>query len=236
MSVRRSELRHDGALRPPGCWPARQSLCWPRLSHTTRSCGRSLSVCLPESDCSWTRRPAWNSCSGPGISAPRPSGPSSGPTATCAPSSPSTTRWPSGRSTTTSRGRGSRSSTAPTDPSVSSSALRAAAVRGRGARGTLGRATSSLRPRVGVPRAQRAAFIAGVPALAATWALGGFYLSLGPTLVAETVGSRNLVWGGLAVGLHDTSLGFAALCGFAQRDRACRHGRKRPQETRPAGE
>jgi MFS family permease len=29
------------------------------------------------------------------------------------------------------------------------------------------------------------------------WALGGFYLSLGPSLAAQLSGSRNLVWGGV---------------------------------------
>jgi MFS family permease len=31
----------------------------------------------------------------------------------------------------------------------------------------------------------------------AVWALGGFYLSLGPSLAAQLSGSRNLVWGGV---------------------------------------
>jgi predicted MFS family arabinose efflux permease len=31
----------------------------------------------------------------------------------------------------------------------------------------------------------------------AVWALGGFYLSLGPSLAAQLSGSRNLLWGGV---------------------------------------
>ena len=60
-------------------------------------------------------------------------------------------------------------------------------------------ALRSLRPRLGVPRARRGTFLAGVPGLLATWTLSGFYLSLGPSLAAVIVGSRNLMWGGLAV-------------------------------------
>jgi MFS family permease len=43
-------------------------------------------------------------------------------------------------------------------------------------------ALSSLRPRVSVPREARSALIVAVPCLAGVWALGGFYLSLGPSL------------------------------------------------------
>jgi hypothetical protein len=60
-------------------------------------------------------------------------------------------------------------------------------------------ALASLRPRIAVPRQARATFAAAVPCLVATWALGGLYLSLGPSLAAEATGSRNLVWGGLVI-------------------------------------
>jgi len=60
-------------------------------------------------------------------------------------------------------------------------------------------ALGSMRPRVGVPRAARGAFARAVPALVAMWALGGFYLSLGPSLAAQLSGSRNLLWGGAVV-------------------------------------
>jgi MFS family permease len=44
---------------------------------------------------------------------------------------------------------------------------------------------SSLRPHVSVPHAARGAFATAVPALVGTWALAGFYLSLGPSLAAQ---------------------------------------------------
>jgi MFS family permease len=57
----------------------------------------------------------------------------------------------------------------------------------------------SLRPHVGVPRGARGAFAAAVPALIAVWALGGFYLSLGPSLAAQLLHSSNLLWGGTLI-------------------------------------
>lgn len=62
-----------------------------------------------------------------------------------------------------------------------------------------GGALRSLRPRLGVPRSCLGAFIAGVPGMVALWALGGFYLSLGPSLAGSIVGSHNLLWGGLVI-------------------------------------
>jgi MFS family permease len=35
--------------------------------------------------------------------------------------------------------------------------------------------------------------------MVALWALGGFYLSLGPSLAASITGSRNLLWGGVVI-------------------------------------
>ena len=60
-------------------------------------------------------------------------------------------------------------------------------------------ALASLRPRITVPRQARATFAGAVPCLVATWALGGLYLSLGPSLAAEATGSPNLLWGGLVI-------------------------------------
>jgi MFS family permease len=74
-------------------------------------------------------------------------------------------------------------------------------------------ALRSLRPRLGVPRGQAAAFLAHLPALVAVWALGGFYLSLGPSLAAATVHSRNLLWGGLVIVLL-TGVGSVAALAF----------------------
>jgi len=58
---------------------------------------------------------------------------------------------------------------------------------------------ASLRPRVAVPRPVRGTFAGAVPCLVAVWALGGLYLSLGPSLAAELTGSANLLWGGVVI-------------------------------------
>jgi len=55
---------------------------------------------------------------------------------------------------------------------------------------------ASLRPTIAVPRQARATFAGAVPCFVATWALGGLYLSLGPSLAAAATGSPNLLWGG----------------------------------------
>ena len=60
-------------------------------------------------------------------------------------------------------------------------------------------ALASLRPSVHVPRASRRAFLVVLPCLAATWALGGLYASLGPSLVAGVYGVQNHVAGGLLI-------------------------------------
>ena len=53
-------------------------------------------------------------------------------------------------------------------------------------------ALSSLRPHVGVPQQARATFAIALPALVAIWALGGLYLSLGPSLAAQLLSSNLL--------------------------------------------
>jgi hypothetical protein len=58
---------------------------------------------------------------------------------------------------------------------------------------------ASLRPRVAVPRQARATFAGAVPCFVAVYALGGLYLSLGPSLAAQATGSPNLLWGGLVI-------------------------------------
>lgn len=47
----------------------------------------------------------------------------------------------------------------------------------------------SLRPEIGVPTEARATFLALTPSLIAVWALGGLYLSLGPSLASSLVGT-----------------------------------------------
>jgi hypothetical protein len=66
---------------------------------------------------------------------------------------------------------------------------------------------------VGVPRRARGAFATAVPCLFAVWALGGLYLSLGPSLAAQVTGSRDLLWGGLVVFLL-TGVAAAATVAF----------------------
>jgi MFS family permease len=68
---------------------------------------------------------------------------------------------------------------------------------------------SSLRPHVSVPRAARSSFATAVPALVGIWALAGFNLSLGPSLAAQLLHSKNLLWGGILIFLL-TGLGAAS--------------------------
>jgi MFS family permease len=58
---------------------------------------------------------------------------------------------------------------------------------------------ASLRPRVAVPPQARGTFAMALPCLIAVWMLSGFYLSLGPSLAVQVVGSADLVWGGLVI-------------------------------------
>src|SRR3954469_1769393 len=78
-------------------------------------------------------------------------------------------------------------------------------------------AVASLRPHVSVPREARAAFAVAAPALAGVWALGGFYLSLGPSLAAQLLHSENLLWGGILIFLF-TGLAAAASAVLAKKD------------------
>jgi predicted MFS family arabinose efflux permease len=60
-------------------------------------------------------------------------------------------------------------------------------------------ALASLRPRIEVPRPNRPAFLVALPVLVATWAVGGLYGSLGPSLLADpdVFGVDNHLAGGL---------------------------------------
>ena len=73
---------------------------------------------------------------------------------------------------------------------------------------------ASLRPHVAVPRQARGTFAGAVPCIVAGWALGGLYLSLGPSLAAAATGSPNLLWGGLVIFLL---CGTGAIAAFALR-------------------
>lgn len=70
-------------------------------------------------------------------------------------------------------------------------------------------AARSLRPSIGVAKEHAGSFLAAVPGLVAVWALGAFYLSLGPGLVASITGSDSLLLGGLVIFLL-TGLGALA--------------------------
>jgi MFS family permease len=61
-------------------------------------------------------------------------------------------------------------------------------------------ALSSLRPHVSVPGQSRSILILLMPANVAAWSLGGFYLSLMPTVVATTMGVVSPWVGGVVVG------------------------------------
>jgi MFS family permease len=60
-------------------------------------------------------------------------------------------------------------------------------------------AVASLRPQVRVPAAQRAGFLVAVPCMVACWALGGLYLSLGPSVVAGVFGVPDHLVGSLVI-------------------------------------
>jgi MFS family permease len=68
-------------------------------------------------------------------------------------------------------------------------------------------AVATLVPRVHVPPAQRRAFLVVLPCLVATWGLGGFYASLGPSLVAGVFGVEDHLVGSLLIlALNGTGL------------------------------
>jgi len=60
-------------------------------------------------------------------------------------------------------------------------------------------ALASLRPNIVIPAQARAALLAVTPINVAIWMLGGFYLSLMPSLIAQVTHSSSVWLGGLAV-------------------------------------
>jgi MFS family permease len=68
-----------------------------------------------------------------------------------------------------------------------------------------------------VPREAKGVFAVVAPGLVGVWALGGFYLSLGPSLAAQILHSENLLWGGVLIFLL-TGLGAAASAAFRKAD------------------
>lgn len=73
----------------------------------------------------------------------------------------------------------------------------------------------SLRPRIAVPASLRTAFVATLPCLVATWALGGLVLSLGPSLTASVLGQGSHLAGGLPIFVM---AGISALASIRLRD------------------
>ena len=73
---------------------------------------------------------------------------------------------------------------------------------------------ASLAPRLGIPARIRPDVYALVPILVASWALGGLYLSLGPSVAASLFGLTNHLVGGLVVTLL---CGTGAVTAFALR-------------------
>jgi predicted MFS family arabinose efflux permease len=60
-------------------------------------------------------------------------------------------------------------------------------------------ALASLRPQFRLPHAVRVPFLLVIPALVATWAMAGFYASLGPAVVRAMFDSQSLLLGGAAL-------------------------------------
>ena len=60
-------------------------------------------------------------------------------------------------------------------------------------------AWASLKPHLRLPHATRGPMLIAIPALVATWALAGFYASLGPALVKGMLGTQAPVIGGLTL-------------------------------------
>ena len=76
------------------------------------------------------------------------------------------------------------------------------------------RATLNLMPRVGVEPQIRPAFAAALPSLIAGWSVGGFYLSLGPSLILQLAVSTNRILGGVAIALL-TGIGAISIVVFS---------------------
>jgi len=76
---------------------------------------------------------------------------------------------------------------------------------------------ASMRPTIGVPATARRTFVAGAPAVVALWALGGLYLSLGPSLAAAVSQSDSRVAGGLVIFLL---CGAGSIAGYSLRAQA----------------
>jgi MFS family permease len=72
-------------------------------------------------------------------------------------------------------------------------------------------ALASLRPQLNVPAAARGPLLRALPILVASWALAGFYASLGPMLLRGMLGVNSALLGGLALFVLAASAGLAVL-------------------------
>jgi len=72
-------------------------------------------------------------------------------------------------------------------------------------------ALASLKPRLSIPAAVRGPLLLALPVLVASWALAGFYGSLGPMLVRGMLGVGSALLGGLALFVLAASAGLAVL-------------------------
>jgi MFS family permease len=76
-------------------------------------------------------------------------------------------------------------------------------------------ALRSLMPSIGIPKQARAAMLGVLPVNTALWALGGFYLSLGPTLARTVTGNSAPLVGGVMIGAF--CLASAAAVGLSRK-------------------
>jgi MFS family permease len=72
-------------------------------------------------------------------------------------------------------------------------------------------ALASLKPQLNLPAATRTPLLLALPVLVASWALAGFYASLGPMLVRGMLGADSALLGGLALFVLAASGGLAVL-------------------------
>ena len=72
-------------------------------------------------------------------------------------------------------------------------------------------ALASLKPQLNLPAAARGPFLLALPVLVASWALAGFYGSLGPMLVRDMRGVGSALLGGMALFVLTASAGLAVL-------------------------
>jgi predicted MFS family arabinose efflux permease len=72
-------------------------------------------------------------------------------------------------------------------------------------------ALASLKPQLNLPAATRGPLLLALPVLVASWALAGFYASLGPMLVRGMLGAGSALLGGLALFVLAASGGLAVL-------------------------